>query len=191
MGIHPVARGQVVRPGPEWLAGYEDALARGWSPDTTHDISRVQLDRLRRDPSTFFDEAFHSPMIRLPDGREVPRLPAQDFLISDGAFCGRIGLRFQPGTEELPPHVLGHIGYAIVPWKQRRGYAKQALRMILPVARALGLVRVKITCDDDNEGSIKVIRANGGILSGEMEHGSTPPRRKLIFWVPTDAEGAG
>jgi len=35
-----------------------------------------------------------------------------------------------------------------------------------------------------------VIRANGGILSGEMEHGSTPPRRKLIFWVPTDAEGA-
>jgi predicted acetyltransferase len=39
----------------------------------------------------------------------------------DGEFCGSIGLRWLPGTEELPPHCLGHIGYAVVPWKRRLG----------------------------------------------------------------------
>jgi predicted acetyltransferase len=175
----------LVEPGPEWLDAYEHALAQGWSPNTTQDISREQLALLRKDPANFFRAAYHSPTIRLPGGREVPRLPARDFLISDGEFCGRIGLRFQPGTEELPPYVSGHIGYTIVSWKQGRGYATQALRRILPFARAAGLARVMITCDDDNIGSIKVIRANGGIPSGETDHETRPDRRKLIFWVPT------
>ena len=34
--------------------------------------------------------------------------------------------------------------------------------MILPVCPRGRLFRVLITCDDDNEGSRKVIRANGG-----------------------------
>ena len=93
------------------------------------------------------------PTLRLPDGREVRRLPAHDFWISDGEFCGRIGFRFQPGTEELPPSAMGHVGYTIVPWKQGRGYATEALRQILPVARAEGFARVLLTCDDDNEAS--------------------------------------
>jgi predicted acetyltransferase len=175
----------LVEPGPEWLEAYEHALAQGWSPNTTQDISREQLALLRKDRANFFHAAFRSPTIKLADGREVPRLPARDFLIVDGAFCGRIGLRFQPGTEALPPHVLGHIGYTIVPWKQGRGYATQALRRILPVARAVGLARVMVTCDDDNFASIKVIRANGGVLSGDTDHETRPERRKLIFWVPT------
>lgn len=45
----------------------------------------------------------------------------------DGEFCGTIGLRWQPATEALPPHCLVHIGYAVVPWKQGKRYAKRAL----------------------------------------------------------------
>ncbi|MBM6593362.1 GNAT family N-acetyltransferase [Microvirga pudoricolor] len=175
----------LVPPNAEWLDGYEHALAQGWSPNTTHDISRDQLAMLRRDRANFFHEAYHSPNFRLPDGTFVPRLPARDFLIVDGEFCGRIGLRFQTGTVELPPYVSGHIGYTIVPWKQGRGYATEALRRILPVAREVGLARVMITCDDDNIGSIKVIRANGGIPAGDKDHETRPDRRKLLFWVPT------
>lgn len=175
----------LIRPNLEDLPGYEHALAQGWSPNTDQDVSREQLERLRQDPVRFLHDIYSSPTIRLPDGREVPRLPAHDFWISDGEFCGRIGFRFQPGTEELPPTCLGHIGYALVPWKRRRGYATQALRLILPVARAEGFSRVMITCDETNEASRKVILANGGIPDGGFPHASLTGATKLQFWVPT------
>lgn len=175
----------LIRPSREGLPAYEDALARGWSPNTDHDVSRDELLRLRRDPERFFYDLYENPLFRLPDGSQVPRLPAHDFWISDGEFCGRIGFRFQKGTEDLPGGIPGHIGYTIVPWKQRRGYATQALRMILPVARSEGFERVLITCDDDNVGSRKVILAHGGIPAGATPHPSRPGHVKLNFWVPT------
>jgi hypothetical protein len=55
----------------------------------------------------------------------------------------------------------------VVPWKQHRGYAKSALRLILPEARAVGLSYVEITTDPDNIASQRVIEANGGIF---VEH---------------------
>jgi predicted acetyltransferase len=175
----------LIRPNLDWLPAYEHALAQGWSPNTDQDVSREQLGQLRRNPERFLHELYNSLMIRLPDGREVPRLPAHDFWISDGEFCGRIGFRFQRGTEELPPAALGHIGYAIVPWKRRRGYATEALRLILPVARSEGFSRVLITCDDDNEASRKVILTNGGEPAGKAPHPGRPGHWKLAYWVPT------
>ncbi|WP_246728277.1 GNAT family N-acetyltransferase [Microvirga terricola] len=175
----------LIRPSLDWLPAYEAALAQGWSPDTTRDVSGEQLEKLRRDPERFLHDLFNSPTIRLADGRDVPRLPAHDFWISDGEFCGRISFRFQPGTEELPPNALGHIGYAIVPWKCRRGYATQALRQILPVARSEGFSRVQISCDAENEPSQKVILANGGVLMKTIVHSDKPGGAKFVYWVPT------
>ena len=80
---------------------------------------------------------------------------------------------------------MGHVGYSIVPWKRGRGYATEALRRILPQARAEGLVRVVITCDDDNDASKRVILANGGIPAGRSPHPSRPGRFKLSFSVAT------
>ena len=40
-----------------------------------------------------------------------------------GNSAGASGCAGSAGTEALPPYCLGHIGYAVVPWKQRRGYA--------------------------------------------------------------------
>ena len=92
--------------------------------------------------------------------------------IWDGEFCGTIGFRWQPGTEALPPTCPGHIGYAIVPWKRRRGYATQALREMLKDAAAEGLGYVEITTPSENIASQRVIEANGGSLIGEY---TTPP----------------
>ena len=63
-------------------------------------------------------EAKRGP-VTLPDGSQVPRLPGYRRWMWDGEFCGSIGFRWQPGTSALPPYVLGHIGYSVVPWKQR------------------------------------------------------------------------
>lgn len=82
----------------------------------------------------------------------------------DGEFCGVISLRWQPGTPALPPHCLGHVGYAVVPWKRRRGYATRALGLVLPLARDEGLPYVEVTTDADNFASQRVVEANGGEL---------------------------
>ena len=94
----------------------------------------------------------------------MPRLPGFVRWLWDGAFCGQIGFRWQPGTEALPPHCLGHIGYAVVPWKRRLGYATRALALLLPEARKEGLAWVELTTDPDNLPSQKVITNNGGVF---------------------------
>jgi len=113
------------------------------------------------------------PPVTLPDGSTADRVPGFKRWLWDGEFCGSIGLRWQPGTTALPPHCLGHIGYAVVPWKQRLGYAKSALRLILPEAKAIGLAYVDIITDPDNIASQRVITANGGVL---VERFTKPPQ---------------
>src|SRR5438477_10930543 len=72
-------------------------------------------------------------------------------------------------THQRPPHVLGHIGYAVVPWKEGRGYAKLALKLMLEHARAQGLEYVEITTDPNNVASRRVIEVNGGVLIGRFQ----------------------
>ncbi|MFL5538453.1 MAG: GNAT family N-acetyltransferase [Longimicrobiaceae bacterium] len=161
---------ELVWPAGEHLPGYVDALERGWSADNVRREAaiREQLDHIARDPAGFLrgmvDREAKGPPVILPDGSTVPRLPGYRKWMWDGEFCGSIGLRWQPGTSALPPHVLGHIGYAVVPWKRGRGYATLALKLFLPDARAEGLEYVEVTTDPDNVPSQRVILANGGVL---------------------------
>jgi predicted acetyltransferase len=169
---------QLVRPGPEHLASYVAALERGWSADERGaEGAREELSRIQADAAAFLDSLedreAKGPPFTLPDGSTAQRIPGFKRWLWDGEFCGTIGLRWQPGTTALPPHCLGHIGYAVVPWKQRLGYAKSALRLILPEARAAGLPYVEITTDPDNVASRRVIEANGGVL---IEHFIKPPQ---------------
>ena len=157
-------------PSLEHLQAYADALERGWSPDNIHGRAAAleQLARIAEDPAAFVasqdDPEAKGPPIKQPDGSQAERLPGYYRWIWDGEFCGTVGFRWQPGTPELPEHVFGHMGYGVVPWKQRCGYATRALGLILPEARAMGLPYVELTTDDDNIASQRVITANGGVL---------------------------
>ncbi len=159
--------GLLVRPGHEHLPGYVEALERGWSPNTTRDVSGQELAQIRAGPDAFL-AAMDDPQalagdVELPDGTMVKRLPSLKRFIWDHGFCGIINLRWQDGTTELPPHVLGHIGYSIVPWQRGKGLATRALAEILPEARALGLDFVELTADVTNAASTRVIEKCGGI----------------------------
>ena len=161
---------QLLVPSLAHLDAYADALRRGWSPDNVRleEAAREELELIAEDRAAFVAalddrEARHGP-ITLPDGSQVPRLPGYRRWMWDDGFCGSINFRWQPGTSALPSHCLGHIGYSVVSWRQRRGYATRAVAMLLPEARKEGLDYVELTTDPDNLPSQKVITANGGVL---------------------------
>lgn len=160
---------ELVWPAAQYLSGYVHALEQGWSPDNLRQqAARDELARIARDPTRFLaeqvDREAKGPPIILPDGSTVTRLPGYARWMWDGEFCGSIGFRWQPGTSDLPPHCLGHIGYSVVPWKRQRGYATRALQLLLPEASEEGLSYVELIADADNIASQRVIEANGGEL---------------------------
>jgi predicted acetyltransferase len=169
---------KLVWPSREYLQSYSAALERGWSPDNLRGAiaAREELERIAANADAFLagliDLEGRGGPVTLPDGTAAPRLPGYRRWLWDGEFCGTIGLRWQPGTEALPPYCLGHIGYAVVPWKQRLGYATRALREVLRDAAERGLRYVEITTTPDNVPSQRVIEANAGVL---VEEFVTPP----------------
>ena len=107
---------QLVWPSVDRLPSYVAALKRGWSPDNIRGAAASigELEQIEKDPRSFVDcltdrEAKGSP-ITLPDGTTATRLPGFRLWLWDTEFCGSIGLRWQPGTSELPAHVCGQIG---------------------------------------------------------------------------------
>jgi len=104
------------------------------------------------------------------------------FLVADvaGEIVGRSSIRH--ALNDVLAREGGHVGYGVLPGHRRRGYATAILRQSLVVARASGVDRVLVTCDDDNVGSIAVIEACGGRLDSTVQAaaGGSPVRR---YWI--------
>ncbi|HEU0102644.1 MAG TPA: GNAT family N-acetyltransferase [Mycobacteriales bacterium] len=98
------------------------------------------------------------------------------FLVADvgGDVVGRVSIRYQ--LNDSLRRLGGHIGYGVRPGFRRRGYATEILRQSLVVARAQGVGRALLTCDDANAGSARTIERCGGRLL-ETEAGT---RR---YWI--------
>ncbi|MBO6776524.1 MAG: GNAT family N-acetyltransferase [Marinibacterium sp.] len=151
------------------MDAYRAALETGWSPRTTRpEAAGEELQAIANYPTALLDR-LHNPAgigsdIELPDGSFVKRLPSFRRWIWHDGFCGSIELRWQHGTNTLPPTCLGHIGYAVVPLRRREGLATAALGALLPEARRTGLTLADLTMDPGNTASIRVIEKNGGQL---------------------------
>ncbi|MEO3938772.1 GNAT family N-acetyltransferase [Dermatophilaceae bacterium Soc4.6] len=108
---------------------------------------------------------------QVPDGFVASTLR---WVETEGRLVGTVSLR-----HELNPFLLqvgGHIGYAVRPTARRRGVATAALAAMLEVARARGLERALVTCDDDNVGSARTIEGNGGVLEDVRDD-------KRRYWI--------
>ena len=107
------------------------------------------------------------------------RVHATHWQIVEGdSYLGAIDLRHHLNAFLLD--VGGHIGHSIRPSSRRRGLATWALGEVLPDARALGLDRVLVTCDDDTIGSARSIERNGGALEDIR---TTDAGIKRRYWI--------
>jgi predicted acetyltransferase len=108
-----------------------------------------------------------------------PRWVPSTFL---GAFCGRDLVGRISIRHKLNDFLLeegGHVGYCVRPAQRGQGFANEILRQGLVIARAEGIDRVLLTCDDDNLASARIIERHGGILE-DIRPGTDggPPKRR-------------
>jgi predicted acetyltransferase len=127
-----------------------------------------------------------SYLAALEDHRRGLNLPSgmvqATFLVADvaGEIVGRSSIRHR--LNDSLAREGGHIGYGVLPPHRRRGYATEMLRQSLVIARANGVDRVLVTCDNDNAGSAAVIEACGGRLEAVA---AAAPGGRLIrrYWI--------
>jgi predicted acetyltransferase len=145
------------------LDGDRFAFLLDWDPSESWQVYLRKLERYKR-------------------GIDLPaRWVRSTFL---AAFAGRELVGRVSVRHELNDFLLelgGHIGYCVRPQHRRRGYAGEILRQGLVIARAEGVDRVLVTCDEDNVASARVIERNGGVLEDVRANPEGSARRR--YWI--------
>lgn len=97
--------------------------------------------------------------------------------------AGMVNLRPEAESHPYLKRYGGHIGYSVRPSMRNRGIATRMLKEVLDICRSeYRLKRVLVTCNEDNEGSRRVILNNGGVLENRILY---PPEGKMIerYWI--------
>jgi predicted acetyltransferase len=111
----------------------------------------------------------------------APDRVAATFLVADVGLqiVGRASIRHE--LNEYLASEGGHIGFCVLVEHRRRGYATEMLRQSLIIARAVGIDRVLVTCDEGNVGSAIVIERCGGVFESHVDVQGGPSKRR--YWI--------
>ena len=163
---------ELVRPDekfkPSVLAAVDELLAEGSSIDWYYKIDQnfgTYVDQLNKRKSIKTDQLVPETVM---------------WAIKDQIFVGRISIRHE--LNDYLAKVGGHIGYEVRPSFRRQGIATEMLRLVLPIAKNIGLDRVLLTCDDNNFASIKTIEKNGGVLKQTIKVAEDKPEKRH-YWI--------
>ena len=165
---------QMVAPIPDLEAEYQSFVAEF--------IAQKEPVRYYRLPEGEFTE-FVVQLQRVARGEALPdwAVPQNVYwAVSDGRMVGVLKLRHRltPALEKYG----GHFGYFVWPSARGQGCASRMLALALDQARALGLMRVLLSCDIDNHASARVMVKNGGVRTSD---GINPETGQPIarYWI--------
>lgn len=114
----------------------------------------------------------------IEQGLNSKLVPTTYYLIlSDDEVVGTISIRHYL-TKDLE-EFGGHVGYSIKPSSRRKGFATEALRLILELYKNR-YDEILIMCEDDNIASNRTVLANGGILINKIEKFGLKINRYII-----------
>jgi predicted acetyltransferase len=172
----------LVRPTVAFRDSYLDALREGLQvrvPPGAAAIAAIEMDFEAHLAS--LDNEGQTP--HLDRGRLLPGVPSNMFwLVDKDRFIGAVSIRSRIDTHALA-HFGGHVGYAIRPSMQRRGYGARQLELALQICRGMGIAVVRVSCAEDNPGSRRVIEKNGGLLLRRCEGGDFTDGPYLMFEI--------
>ena len=77
----------------------------------------------------------------------------------------------------------GHIGDGVRPSERRKGYGTEIIRLALEECKFLKIKKVLISANSDNIGSLKAIKANGGIYEKTVMDDGKPTE---LYWIHLD-----
>lgn len=98
--------------------------------------------------------------------------------LADDEVIGMVNIRHTLDEELLK--YGGNVGYSVKPSERLKGYATIMLKLALDECYEQGINEVLVICSTKNEGSIKTILANGGVLEDEIERGLKKFQR---YWI--------
>ncbi len=147
----------------------EDIFAGCLSLDTSESAEEwIKICSLRKSPETCKSV-----------GTDVPSDMYLAVRQSDNRIVGIIDLR-----HHIDHPILGtwggHSGYTVRPSERGKGYAKLMLHENLQKAKARGIDKFLVTCNDRNIASEKTIIANGGVYESTLDVNGTGIKR---FWI--------
>ncbi len=98
----------------------------------------------------------------------------------DGRIVGETRIRH--GLSPVLEIEGGHVGYFIHPDHRGRGLGNAILTLALRELAGLGVTKVLVTCNADNERSRRVIERNGGVFD---RYTTSPKSGKQVmrFWI--------
>lgn len=104
--------------------------------------------------------------------------------IEDNKLIGIIDFRHKLSSDFLLKFG-GNIGYSIVIYERKKGYAKKILKLMLDKCKEFGKDKVLLTCDKENIASRKTIIANGGLLENTIEDNVGLSKSGIIerYWI--------
>lgn len=153
----------------DWDAESEDQFAGCMSLDTSKSAEEwIKICELRKSEATC--------------GETGTAVPSHMYLAvrkSDNRIVGVIDLRHHINHPILGTWG-GHCGYSVRPSERGKGYAKEMLRLNIQNAKALGIPKLLITCDVNNEASEKTILSNGGVYEKTIEVDGSRMKR---YWI--------
>jgi predicted acetyltransferase len=175
----------LARPSAAFRASYLDALREGFAMDGDPGLEPEAIDAIDVDFATHLaslDKDGQTPFTH--EGRLLQSVPSNTFWLIEGdTFIGAVSIRARADTHILA-HFGGHVGFRIRPSMRRRGHGTRQLALALAICRGIGISLVRLSCDEDNVGSRRIIETNGGLLLRRCPPAWYADHPYLLYEIP-------
>ena len=164
---------------PEYVSGYREYCQEMYDKGVIF---------FRPTPPETIDEGWFERTKPWYDQRERGLLPGvarscHYWAVDGDRFIGEFQCRLDFTEKVL--NDIGSVGYAVRPSQWGKGYGTEILRQGLDIARSLGMEKVLLTVNEENQPSVHIIEKLGAVLwdTIDAENEAEGQHRLRRYWV--------